>query len=118
MARCSEIARREIGRRISFLKAQIETLRAQRRRSRRQRKQAYVTGRKVTYVDLSLFQIVAGLRYAFPKHMNAYEHEIPALVDLHDRVAARPNIEAYLASDRRVPFNEDGIFRRYKALDA
>ena len=84
----------------------------------RQRKQAYVTGRKVTYVDLSLFQIIAGLRYAFPKHMDAYERHIPALVELHDRVAARPNIEAYLASDRRIPFNEDGIFRHYKALDA
>ncbi|MGB5903315.1 MAG: glutathione S-transferase [Xanthobacteraceae bacterium] len=84
----------------------------------RQRKQAYVTGRKVTYVDLSLFQIIAGLRYAFPRHMDAYERHIPALVELHDRVAARPNIEAYLASDRRIPFNEDGIFRHYKALDA
>jgi glutathione S-transferase len=84
----------------------------------RQRKQAYINGRKVTYVDLSLFQIIAGLRYAFPKHMEAYERQIPALVELHDRVAARPNIEAYLASDRRIPFNEDGIFRHYKALDA
>jgi len=84
----------------------------------RQRKQPYITGRKVTYVDLSLFQIIAGLRYAFPKHMDAYERDVPALVELHDRVAARPNIEAYLASDRRIPFNEDGIFRHYKELDA
>lgn len=84
----------------------------------RQRKQAYITGRKATYVDLSLFQIIAGLRYAFPRHMDAYERQIPALVELHDRIAARPNIEAYLASDRRIPFNEDGIFRHYKALDA
>lgn len=84
----------------------------------RQRKQAYIAGRKVTYVDLSLFQIIAGLRYAFPKHMEAYERHIPALIELHDRVAARPNIEAYLASARRIPFNEDGIFRHYKALDA
>ena len=77
----------------------------------------YVTGRRLTYVDLSLFQIVEGLRYAFPKRMKAFEREIPGLVDLHDRVAARPNIKAYLASERRIPFNEDGIFRRYKALD-
>jgi glutathione S-transferase len=84
----------------------------------RQRKQPYITGRRVTYVDLSLFQIVAGLRYAFPKHMDAYQRHIPALVELHDRVAARPNIEAYLASERRIAFNEDGIFRHYKALDA
>jgi glutathione S-transferase len=79
---------------------------------------AYVTGRKLTYVDLSLFQIVDGLRYAFPKRMAAFENEIPGLVALHDRVAARPNIKAYLASDRRIPFNEQGIFRRYKELDA
>ncbi|THD70807.1 MAG: glutathione S-transferase [Bradyrhizobium sp.] len=78
---------------------------------------AYVTGRKATYVDLSLFQIVDGLRYAFPRHMKAFEREIPGLVDLHNRVAARPNIKTYLSSDRRIAFNEDGIFRHYKELD-
>lgn len=71
----------------------------------------------MTYVDLSLFQTVAGLRYAFPKRMAKFERDIPGLVALHDRIAARPNIEAYLVSDRRIAFNEDGIFRRYKALD-
>ena len=77
----------------------------------------YLTGRRAAYVDLSLFQIVEGLRYAFPKRMKAFERRIPGLVDLHDRVAVRPNIKAYLASDRRIAFNEDGIFRHYKALD-
>jgi glutathione S-transferase len=76
-----------------------------------------VTGRRLTYVDLSLFQIVAGLRYAFPRRMKAFEADIPGLVGLHDRVAARPNIKAYLASERRIAFNEQGIFRRYKELD-
>jgi glutathione S-transferase len=78
---------------------------------------AYVTGRRITYVDLSLFHIVEGLRYAFPRRMKAFEREIPGLVDLHGRVSARPNIKAYLASDRRIAFNADGIFRHYKALD-
>ena len=78
---------------------------------------AFVTGRRLTYVDLSLFQIVEGLRYAFPKRMQAFEKQVPRLIALHDRVAERPNIKAYLASERRIPFNEDGIFRRYKALD-
>jgi glutathione S-transferase len=78
----------------------------------------YVTGRRLTYVDLSMFQLVEGLRYAFPRRMKAFERKIPGLVDLHDRVAARPNIKAYLASDRRIAFSEDGIFRHYKALDA
>jgi glutathione S-transferase len=78
---------------------------------------SYLTGRRLTYADLSLFQIVEGLRYAFPKRMKAFERRIPGLIDLHDRVAIRPNIKPYLASDRRIAFNEDGIFRRYKALD-
>ncbi len=78
---------------------------------------AYVTGRRLTYVDLALFQIVDGLRYAFPTRMTAFEKNIPGLVALHDRVAARPNIKAYLASERRIAFNEQGIFRRYRELD-
>ncbi|MEO6784430.1 MAG: glutathione S-transferase [Bradyrhizobium sp.] len=78
---------------------------------------SYLTGRRATYVDLSLFQIVEGLRYAFPKRMKAFERAIPGLAELRDRVAARPNIKAYLASDRRIAFNEDGIFRRYRELD-
>jgi glutathione S-transferase len=77
----------------------------------------WVTGRRLTYVDLSLFQIVDGLRYAFPRRMKAFERRIPGLVGLHDRVAARPRIKAYLASERRIAFNEDGIFRHYKELD-
>jgi glutathione S-transferase len=77
----------------------------------------WLSGRRVSYVDLSLFQIVEGLRYAFPRRMKAFEQRIPSLVALHDRVAERPNIEAYLKSERRIAFNEDGIFRRYKALD-
>jgi glutathione S-transferase len=78
---------------------------------------SYITGRRLTYVDLSLFQLVEGLRYAFPKRMKAFERKIPGLVELHDRVAARPNIKAYTESDRRIAFNEDGIFRHYKELD-
>jgi glutathione S-transferase len=78
---------------------------------------SYVTGRRLTYIDLSMFQLIEGLRYGFPKRMKAFEREIPGLVDLRDRVAARPNIKAYLESDRRIAFNEDGIFRRYKPLD-
>ena len=77
----------------------------------------FLTGRKLTYVDLSLFQIVEGLRYAFPGRMKAFERRIPGLVDLHDRVAQRPNLKAYLASKRRIPFNEEGLFRHYSELD-
>ncbi|MEJ2453682.1 MAG: glutathione S-transferase [Candidatus Thiodiazotropha sp.] len=77
----------------------------------------YMVGRRLTYIDLSMFQIVAGLRYAFPNMMATLEAKIPGLVALHDRVTRRPNIAAYLASERRLPFNEDGIFRHYPELD-
>jgi glutathione S-transferase len=78
----------------------------------------YLVGRKLTYADLSLFQVVEGLRYAFPKAMKRAEKHIPRVVALHGAVAKRPRIAAYLASERRIPFNEQGIFRSYKELDA
>jgi glutathione S-transferase len=77
----------------------------------------YLNGRASTYVDLSLFQAVQGLRYAFPRAMRRLERKIPRVVALQDRVAARPRIAAYLASDRRIPFNQSGIFRHYPELD-
>ncbi len=77
----------------------------------------YVLGRRFSYVDLSLFQIVAGMRYGFPNLAARHESKTPRLVALHDRIAQRANIAAYLASERRIPFNEDGIFRRYPELD-
>jgi glutathione S-transferase len=86
----------------------------------RNRKSAgrWLVGRDLTYVDLSAFQLIAGLRYAFPSAMAACERKIPRLVALHDRVAGRPRIKAYLASARRLAFNQQGIFRRYPELDA
>ena len=79
---------------------------------------AHLIGAALSYPDLSLFQIVAGLRYAFPLRMTVLEPQYPRVVALHDLVAARPRIAAYLASERRIPFNEHGIFRRYPELDA
>jgi len=78
---------------------------------------AYVLGRRVSYVDLSLFQVVEGLTYAFPKAFARARKDIPKLLALHGRVRTRPRIAAYLASPRRIPFNEKGIFRCYPALD-
>lgn len=77
----------------------------------------HLVGAELTYPDLSLFQVVAGMRYAFPRTMARLEPKHPRLVALHDRVAARPRIAAYLASDRRIPFNQHGIFRHYPELD-
>ena len=80
--------------------------------------QGYAIGRRISYVDLSLFQLIAGLRYAFPATMASVGSDYPRLTDLHDRVAARPRVAAYLASPRRPAFNQDGIFRHYPELDS
>jgi len=78
----------------------------------------YLLGRKLSYVDLSLFQVVEGLRYAFPKRMKRFERKVPRVIALHDRVAKRPRIAAYLASKRRIAFSQWGIYRYFKELDA
>lgn len=80
-------------------------------------KQRWLVGKERTYVDLSLFQTIEGLSYAFPRAMEGLAPKIPRLLELHVRVASRPNLAEYLSSDRRLAFSEDGIFRRYPALD-
>lgn len=75
----------------------------------------WLVGETWTYADLSLFQVVAGLHYAFPNAMA--EADAPRVTALHDRVVKLPQIAAYLGSERRIPFNEDGIFRCYPELD-
>jgi glutathione S-transferase len=76
-----------------------------------------LAGSSVSYADLAAFQVVAGLEYAFPNTMKRQARRMPKLLALRDRVAARPRLAAYLASERRLPFNESGIFRRYPELD-
>jgi glutathione S-transferase len=78
----------------------------------------FLIGARLTYPDLSLFQMVAGLRYAFPNAMKRLGRKHPRVVALHDTVAARPRIARYLGSERRQPFCDEDIFRRYPALDA
>lgn len=77
----------------------------------------HMVGRALSYVDLSMFQIVEGLRYAFPKATKPLADHYPHVIALHDAVAARPNIAAYVQSGRRLPFNETGIFRHYPELE-
>jgi glutathione S-transferase len=78
----------------------------------------WLVGERVSYADLSAFQVVEGLRYAFPKAAAKALEETPKLVALAERVRTLPNIAGYLASARRIAFNEDGIFRHYPELDA
>jgi glutathione S-transferase len=70
-----------------------------------------------THGDTSLFQLIEGLRYMFPRRMAAIEHDYPELLKIHAQVRTLPGVAAYLASDRRLPFNRDGIFRHYPELD-
>jgi glutathione S-transferase len=77
----------------------------------------HLLGDKLTYVDLSMFQVLEGLAYAFPRAYAQVKPSIPHLLGLRDHVASRPKIAAYLASPRRIPFNENGIFRHYPELD-
>ena len=72
---------------------------------------------RFSYVHLSLFQMIEGLRYAFPSTLRRMERKYPRLVAVHQAVKGRKSLRAYLASERRVPFNQSGIFRSYPELD-
>jgi glutathione S-transferase len=85
--------------------------------ARNPRSDRYLVGARLTYADLSLFQVVAGMNYAFPNSMTRFLRRHRRLLALHRRVQERPQIAAYLASPRRIAFNEDGIFRHYPELD-
>ena len=78
----------------------------------------HLVGARLSYADLSLSQVIAGLHYAFPNAMRTAAPDYPALLELHATVQARPRIAAYLASPRRIAFNSQGIFRHYPELDA
>lgn len=78
----------------------------------------HLVGARLSYADLSLFQLVEGLLYAFPRATKRTLKQTPLVLALHDRVAQHARVSAYLRSERRLPFNEDGIFRRYPELDA
>ena len=68
-------------------------------------------------IETSLFQLIEGLRYIFPRRMKVIEPDYPRFIAVRDAVAELPGVKAYLASERRIPFNEDGIFRHYPELD-
>ena len=84
--------------------------------ARNPRGSSYLVGGRITYADLSLFQVVEGLMYAFPFSMKRVK--APRVMELQQAVARRPRIRAYLASERRIPFNVEGIFRHYPELEA
>ena len=80
--------------------------------------QRHLVGGKLSYADLSPFQCIEGLRYAFPAAASRALAATPGIVVVAAHVAALPRVAAYLRSERRIAFNEQGIFRRYPELDA
>ena len=77
----------------------------------------HLVGNRLTYVDLSMFQVIEGLRFSFPTTMARLESDYRELVELHDSVGGRPNLVAYLKSPRRLPWNDRGVFRHYPELE-
>jgi glutathione S-transferase len=106
--RAAEFRERRLPKFLSYFERVIECSRSA---------NGFAIADETTYADLSLFQTMAGLRYAFPKLMHRESVRDPRLCALHDRIARSPRIAAYLASNRRIAFNEEGIFRHYVELD-
>jgi glutathione S-transferase len=77
----------------------------------------YLVGDRHSYVDLSMFQVIEGLGYAFPRATSGFAEHYPGLASLRQRVLQRPRLAGYLGSARRLPFNETGVFRHYPELD-
>jgi glutathione S-transferase len=77
----------------------------------------YMLGKSLSYVDLSMFQVIASLNYAFPNAMAGLRDKLPRLNALHDLVAARPRIACYIASPARLPFSTHDLMRHYPELD-
>lgn len=77
----------------------------------------HLVGSRWSYVDFSLFQVVDGLMYAFPKATKRVLKKVPRVAALHAAVPTHKRLAAYLTSERRIPFNQEGIFRRYPELD-
>lgn len=114
-----EAVRRSVDFRTTRLPKFLAWLEAVLRRNRRNagRGMPHLVGSRLSYADLSLFQIVEGLRYALPRAAGKALAKTPRILQVRDGVAAHERVAAYLASDRRLPFNEEGIFRHYPELD-
>ena len=101
---------------IKYL-AWFESVLARNGRNARARR-LHLVGAQLSYADLSLFQLVAGLHYAFPKATRRVLRTAPLVERLHAEIAQLPRLADYLASSRRIPFNQDGLFRQYPELDS
>jgi glutathione S-transferase len=75
-----------------------------------------LAGSRFTYADLSLFQIIAGLQFAFSNAAAQARRRCQGLLALDRKAQEWPRIAAYLASPRRIPFRNEGIFRDYPEL--
>lgn len=74
-------------------------------------------GAKVSVVDLSLFQLLKGVEYAFPKAYGSLEGGYPLLMQCRAAVGQLEKVKEYEESGRCQSFNKNGIFRYYAELD-
>jgi glutathione S-transferase len=113
LRRAADFRRERLPKFVSWLEAVL-----QRNPGNDAREVPRMVGARLSYVDLSAFQLVDGLRHALPKASRRVLKEAPLLTALHAGVPRQRRLAAYLASERRLPFNEEGIFRHYPELDA
>ncbi|MGK9286603.1 glutathione S-transferase [Sinorhizobium meliloti] len=85
--------------------------------ARNQAGSGHLVGDRLSYADLSLFQVIEGMSFAFPKLMSRVKYDYPNMMVLHGRVSGLPRIAEYLRSERRLPPNNNDIFRHYPELD-
>ncbi|KAI0012376.1 glutathione S-transferase protein-like protein [Xylariaceae sp. FL0662B] len=79
----------------------------------------WLLGTTLTYADLVLFQCLDGTTYAFPNAMKQAREsgKYDRVFELWEAVKARPNIAAYLGSNRRQKYQDWGIYRHYPDND-
>ncbi|TKY90649.1 hypothetical protein EX895_000647 [Sporisorium graminicola] len=73
-------------------------------------------GSKTTVADLTAFQVVDGLLFAFPNCMQNLKQagKFDQVFRLHDQI--KDELKEYLQSERRLPYS-NGVFRHYPELD-
>lgn len=82
-----------------------------------QGKGKYLVGSKLSFADTTLWHVLSGLLFAFPKEMEARKAEFELLFGtFYNSVKEASGVKEYLASGKRKPFSM-GVFRHYPELD-
>jgi glutathione S-transferase len=77
----------------------------------------HLVGEKLTFADTTVWHVLDGLQFAFPKEVEARKADYPLLFEtFFPSVKEQEHLRAYLASERRLPYSQ-GVFRHYAELD-